>query len=183
MKKTKHRFFLFVVFLFVFCTPNIYAQQDKFILEYLERLQKSKQYLLLVAEMMPENKYAFKATPESLSFAENFMHIGWAMDWHSQTLMGGRKARDWNTDTELKVHTKSKKEMIEKISATFKTTIAFISNFDTNKLEERLEYFGANRTKRQILLLLADHITHHRAQMLVYLRLNGIKPPRYVLYQ
>ncbi|MEQ8925429.1 MAG: DinB family protein [Fulvivirga sp.] len=73
--------------------------------------------------------------------------------------------------------------MIDKIDETFDTTIEFISNFNTNRLDDRLDYFGANRTKRQILLLLTDHITHHRAQMLVYMRLNGIKPPRYVLYQ
>jgi len=161
----------------------IFAQESDFIKEYLERLEKSKEYLILVAETMPEDKYDFKAMPESMSFAENLMHIGWAMDWHSQSLMGGREARDWNTDTELKVDDKSKKEMIAKISETFGKTIEFISNFDLNRLEERLDYFGADRTKRQILLLLADHISHHRGQMLVYMRLNGLKPPRYVLYQ
>jgi uncharacterized damage-inducible protein DinB len=161
----------------------IFGQENVFIKEYLERLEKSKEYLILVAETMPEDKYQFKATPESMSFAENLMHIGWAMDWHSQSLIGGREARDWNTDTELKVDNKSKIEMIAKISETFDKTIAFISSFDPNRLEERLDYFGADRTKRQILLLLADHITHHRGQMLVYMRLNGLKPPRYVLYQ
>jgi len=165
-----------------FSSPLI-AQENGFIKEYLERLENSKKYLILVAENMPEDKYEFKATPESMSFSENLMHIGWAMDWHSQSLMGGREARDWNTDTELKVDNKSKKEMIAKISETFDKTIEFISNFDPNRLEERLDYFGADRTKRQILLLLADHISHHRGQMLVYMRLNGLKPPRYVLYQ
>ena len=97
--------------------------------------------------------------------------------------MGGRDARDWNTDTELKVDNKSKKEMIATIDSTYEKTIDFISNFDTNKLEERLDYFGSDRTKRQILMLLADHITHHRAQMLVCMRLNGLVPPRYVLFQ
>ncbi|WP_074978828.1 DinB family protein [Zhouia amylolytica] len=164
-------------------SPSLIAQENDFIKEYLERLETSKTYLILVAESMPENKYEFKATPDSMSFAENLMHIGWAMDWHSQSLMGGREARDWNTDTELKVDNKSKKEMIAKISETFDKTIEYISNFDVNRLQERLDYFGADRTKRQILLLLADHITHHRAQMLVYMRLNGLKPPRYVLYQ
>lgn len=159
------------------------AQENRFITEYLERLENSKKYLIQVAETMPEASYDFRATPESMSFAENFMHIAWAMDWHSQSLMGGREARDWNTDTELKVDSKSKDEMIAKMRETFDTTITFISNFDPDKLEERLDYFGANRTKRQILLLLADHITHHRAQMLVYMRLNGLQPPRYVLYQ
>ncbi|RKR07010.1 putative damage-inducible protein DinB [Maribacter vaceletii] len=166
----------------VFTTPLL-AQQDVFIKEYLERLEKSKEYLILVAETMPEDKYTFKATPESMSFAENLMHIAWAMDWHSQSLMGERKARDWNTDTELKVDAKSKKEMIATVEKTFAITTEFISKFDVNKLDERLDYFGANRTKRQILLLLTDHITHHRGQMLVYMRLNKLKPPRYVLYQ
>lgn len=161
----------------------LFAQQNDFIKEYLERLENSKKYLILVAETMPEDKYGFKPTPESMSFAENLMHIGWAMDWHSQSLMGGREARDWNTDTELKVADKTKEEMIATIDKTFDDTIQFISNFEIDKLEERLDYFGQDRTKRQVLLLLADHITHHRAQMLVYLRLNGLKPPRYVLYQ
>ena len=78
---------------------------------------------------------------------------------------------------------KSKEEMIAKIEETFNKTAAFIKDFDPNRLTERLDYFGADRTKRQILLLLADHITHHRAQMLVSMRLKGIKPPKYVLYQ
>ncbi|MBU2927106.1 DinB family protein [Winogradskyella psychrotolerans] len=183
MKNIKHLLILTSVMLLSSLTQPIFAQENDFIKEYLERLEKSKEYLILVAETMPEDKYEFKATLESMSFSENLMHIGWAMDWHSQSLMAGREARDWNTDTELKVDDKSKKEMIEKISETFDKTIEFISNFDPNKLEERLDYFGADRTKRQILLLLADHITHHRGQMLVYMRLNGLKPPRYVLYQ
>ena len=171
------------LFLFSALASPLFAQQNNFIKEYLERLEKSKEYLILVAETMPEDKYNFKATPESMSFSENLMHIGWAMDWHSESLMGGREARDWNTDIELKVDKKSKKEMIATIEKTFDKTIEFISNFDINRLEERLDYFGADRTKRQVLLLLADHITHHRGQMLVYMRLNGLKPPRYVLYQ
>lgn len=105
------------------------------------------------------------------------------MDWHSQSLLGERKARDWDTDTELKVDKKSKEEMIATIDKTFDETIVFIKRFEINKLDDALDYFGLNRTKRQVLLLLADHITHHRGQMLVYMRLNGIKPPRYVLYQ
>lgn len=161
----------------------LFAQENDFIKEYLERLETSRNYLILVAETMPEDKYDFKATAESMTFAENLMHIGWAMDWHSQSLMGGREARDWNTDTELKVDKKTKKEMISTIEKTFDKTTEFISNFEINKLGENLDYFGTERTKRQILLLLADHITHHRGQMLVYMRLNGLVPPRYVLYQ
>ena len=44
-----------------------------------------------------------------MSFAENLMHIGWALDLHSQSLMGGREFRGQN-DTELKVDNKSNKK-------------------------------------------------------------------------
>lgn len=164
-------------------TSPLLAQQSDFIRDYIERLENSRKYLLLVAETMPEDNYTFKATPESLSFAEHLMHIAWAMDWHSESLLGGRKARDWETDTTLKVNKKSKEEMIATLDKTFDATISFINEFDIAKFNDKLDYLGLQRSKRQILILLADHITHHRAQMLVSLRLKGLVPPRYVLYQ
>jgi len=111
------------------------------------------------------------------------MHVGYAIDWHSQSLLGGRESRDYRTDSTFWVDNKSKKEMIVTIDKTFNETIEFIKQFDTSEFNEKLDYFGLNRTKRQIFLLLADHISHHRGQMLVYMRLNGFVPPRYVLFQ
>lgn len=177
----KHIFIL--SFIFSSFSSLLFAQENDFIDDYLVRLENSRKYLILVAETMPESKYAFQVTPESKSFSENLMHIGWAMDWHAQTLLGGRDARNWDTDTHLKVDDKSKAEMIATINQTFDETIELIRNFDTNKLNDELDYLGLMRSKRQILLLLSDHITHHRGQMLVSLRLNGLVPPRYVLYQ
>ncbi|MEQ8928105.1 MAG: hypothetical protein RLO81_19970, partial [Fulvivirga sp.] len=52
-------------------TQSTFAQEDTFIKEYLERLENSRKYMLLVAESMPEDKYSFKTTPESMSFAEH----------------------------------------------------------------------------------------------------------------
>jgi uncharacterized damage-inducible protein DinB len=111
------------------------------------------------------------------------MHIGYAIDWHSQSLLGGRESRDYRTDTTFIVGNKSKEEMIVTIDKTFDETIKLINQFDTTQFDDRLDYLGLNRTKRQIFLLLADHVTHHRGQMLVYMRLNGLVPPRYVLFQ
>jgi uncharacterized damage-inducible protein DinB len=159
------------------------AQQDHFIEDSIERLENSRNYLLLVAELMPEEKYGYKATEESLSFSENLMHIGFALDWHSQSLIGNRTARVYQTDTIFKPANKTKAEMMARIDQTFTEAISLIQNFEPAQLEDELDYFGLNRSKRQIFMLLADHITHHRAQMLVSMRLNGLVPPRYVLYQ
>lgn len=179
----KHIPILTIIILFSLFKSPLFAQQDNFITDYLERLENSRKYLILVAETMPEDKYNFKASPESLTFAENLMHIGYAIDWHSQSLLGGRESRDWKTDSVFKVANKSKEEMIATINKTFDETIKLIEQFNTTQLDDKLDYFGLNRTKRQIFLLLADHITHHRGQMLVYMRLNRLVPPRYVLFQ
>ena len=174
---------LTTIMFFSLVSSPLFAQKDGYVEDYLERLENSRKYIVLVAETMPEDKYSFKATPESLSFAENLLHIGYAMDWHSQSLLGDRESRDWQTDTIFKVGTKSKAEMIALINNTFDETIKLIGQFDTAQLDDELDYFGLNRSKRQIFMLLSDHITHHRAQMLVSMRLNGLVPPRYVLFQ
>lgn len=179
----KHILALITIIIYSTVSSPLFAQQDKFIEDYLERLENSQKYLILVAEMMPEDNYNFGATPESLTFAQNLLHIGFAIDWHSQSLLGGRESREWKTDTIYKVADKSKKEMIATIDKTFDEAINLIKDFDTTELNDELDYFGLTRSKRQIFSLLADHITHHRGQMLVYLRLNGLVPPRYVLFQ
>ncbi|MBC6999768.1 DinB family protein [Cytophaga sp. FL35] len=162
---------------------TVQGQQNDFIDDFLVRLENSKKYMVLVAEMMPEDSYHYRPTPESLSFAENLLHVGFAMDFHCQTLLGERAPKDWQTDTVYKTEGKSKKEMISLIEKTFDETIAFLKEFNPESFGDELDYFGLTRNKRQIILLLSDHITHHRGQMLVYLRLNNIVPPRYVLYQ
>ncbi|NMH89064.1 DinB family protein [Flavivirga algicola] len=162
---------------------SLSAQEGNFIKDYLERLENSRKYLIKVAEIVPEDKYDFKASLESKTFAENLMHIGAAMDWHCQSLLGGRNPRDFSTDTTFHIENKSKEEMIAIINKTFDDTTEWIKQFDTSQLDDKLDYFGLNRSKRQILLLLADHITHHRGQMLVYLRLNGLVPPDYTKFQ
>ncbi|WP_405412830.1 DinB family protein [Maribacter sp. Asnod1-A12] len=171
-----------ITFLF-FTTTCLLAQQDKFIEDAIERLENSRKYLLLVADMMPEEKYGYKATEESLSFTENLMHIGFALDWHSQSLIGDREARVYQTDTVFKPANKTKAEMMARIDQSFTEAIALLQDVSPEQLDTELDYFGLTRSKRQIYMLLADHITHHRGQMLVYMRLNGLTPPRYVLYQ
>ena len=179
----KQTLILAMLLFFSATTTRLQAQQDHFIEDSIERLENSRKYLLLVAELMPEEKYGYKVTEESLSFQENLMHIGFALDWHSQSLIGNREARVYQTDTIFKPAHKTKTEMMARIDQTFTEAIALLQDFDAKNLDDELDYFGLHRSKRQIFMLLADHITHHRAQMLVAMRLNGLIPPRYVLYQ
>jgi uncharacterized damage-inducible protein DinB len=159
----------------------VYAQRDSFLKEYAERWENSRLYLLAVAEAMPESDYGFKPTPEVMSFAEQLMHIAWAMDWHAQSLIGGRKEGLRNEYYAVKGRTKP--EIIELVNRTFLEASGVIAGFDPAHYEDRLMYGKLSRTKRQIFLLLSDHVTNHRGEMLVYLRLKGIVPPSYIGFQ
>lgn len=174
-----------IVFLsttFFFCLVNLstFAQKDNFLKEYLERWEQSRIYLLAVAESMPDSNYNFKPTPVEMSFAEQLMHIALAMDWQTQTLIRGKKQ---HPKEYFSVNSKTKNEMIDVVKKTFNETTEVIKDFDPINYEVKLNYVGLTRTKRQIFLLLADHVTHHRAQMLVYMRLKGVEPPKYVTFQ
>lgn len=158
-----------------------YAQKDNFLKEYGERWEHSRQYLLAVAEAMPESAYGFKPTPEVMTFAEQLMHIALAMDWHAQTLLAGKEL-GYRVNS-FKVGNRTKKEIMEVANRTFEEGAKVIADFDPAHYEDRLMYGKLSRTKRQIFLLLSDHVTHHRGQMLMYLRLKGVTPPQYIAFQ
>jgi len=168
-----------IIFLTLF-THLGFSQKDNFLKEYLERWKNSQKYLIAVSEAMPEGNYGFKPMPQEKSFAEQLMHIALAVDWHAQTLIGGKKQKP---ETYFSVNNKTKKEIIEVVNTTFNEATQLIENFEPAHYEDTLTYNVFKRTKRQIFLLLSDHVTHHRAQMLVYMRLNNIVPPEYIMYQ
>ena len=179
MKKTIS---LSAIFSLVLFSQTLFAQKDAFIKEYLERFENSRTYLFSVVKAMPADKYSYKPTDDEMTFARQFLHIAGAMNYHCQELLVGKKDSR-RTDSTYTVGGKSIEMMMELVNKTFDETSSVLKQFDPSHFEDRINYGPLSRTKRQVFLLLADHITHHRAQMLVYLRLNGIVPPKYVEFQ
>jgi uncharacterized damage-inducible protein DinB len=50
---------------------------------------------------------------------------------------------------------------------------------DSELLDSKVAFFAGPKTKLQILNLMQDHVTHRRGQLIVYLNLNDIQPPKY----
>ena len=55
-----------------------------------------------------------------------------------------------------------------------------IAHETEGSLNKKTKFFAGPKTHRQIVNLMNDHVTHHRGQLIVYLRLNGMSPGRYV---
>lgn len=162
----------YIVLIAVFAV-TIAKAQDTPISAFLEKWENSKNYLVEMAEAMPEDKYDYKPTERQKTFKEQLLHIKGNMDWLSTTYFAKDKK-----DRPKKTYT-TKAEIIQAIKDAFENTAAIIKNASAEELKEVVEFFAGPKTKLQILNLLQDHVTHHRGQIIVYLNLNDVKPPRY----
>lgn len=150
------------------------AQQSSYLVECQQKLKNSAEYTLEVAELMPEEKYDYKPVSEEMSFKEQLLHLIGNVNWLTSDYLGGKRL-----DKDLKKKDYSKTEIINILKEGYALAAEALANFKAEQLDDPVKFFAGPMTKRQILTLLNDHQTHHRAQMIVYLRLNGIKPPTY----
>lgn len=159
------------LFLVVFASTH--AQQTTAKSAFFKKWENSKEYLITIAEAMPEQDYNFKPTERQMSFKEQLLHIQNNMEWLSSTYFRGEK-------TESTPENISKQELIESLTVSFNAVAKAVSETPERELEDTVDFFAGPKSKLQILNLLQDHLTHHRGQLIVYLNLKNIEPPKYV---
>lgn len=160
----------------IFLLNTTKAQQvDSLKSQLSTKWTNAKAYALKMAELMPEEYYDFKPVPEEMSFKQQLLHIAQNIQWLSTTyLPSGRTA------PKIEGASLTKAEVIKVLSDAYDTGLAAHQNLTAAQLDEVVKFFAGPKTKRQILMLLHDHQSHHIGQIIVYLRLKGIKPPAYV---
>ena len=142
---------------------------------FLIKWENSKNYLLEIAKAMPEENYNFKPTKRQMSFQEQLLHIRQNMIWLSETYF-----TDDNFKKSEKITLKTKQEVIKELKKTFNNVSEIINNIEIKELAILVDFFAGTKSKLQILNLLQDHVTHHRGQIIVYLNLNDVKPPKFI---
>ena len=162
------------VLLLLLITNSIFAQNTTMD-AFLEKWNNSKTYLLEVAQAMPDEFYNYKPTEREMDFGQQLLHIKENMDWLSNTYFTEKEYTKVKVDQNY-----SKGEIIALLEKSFDSVYEIISNSDPKLLDSKVEFFAGPKSRIQILNLLQDHVTHHRGQLLVYLNLNDIKPPKYV---
>lgn len=165
-----------VVLLLCFLTTMIYAQQDNPKDAFLEKWSNSKEYLIAIAEAMPQEHYTYAPTEREMSFGDQLLHIRGNMLWLGTTYFS---EKTFNR-TSLNENTpEGKQEIIKALKTSFDEVHAFIKETPLEDLKTIVDFFAGPKSKLQILNLLQDHITHHRGQIIVYLNLNDVIPPSY----
>lgn len=166
-----------ILVLFVLLLPfsNINAQQTTVKDAFLEKWENSKNYLIEIAEAMPEELYDFKPTERQMSFKEQLLHIKGNMEWLSNSYFTEIKYEKGKPNLDM-----SKAETILELEKGFDNVIQIIEKTPDEDLIETVDFFAGPKSKLQILNLMQDHVTHHRGQLIVYLNLNEINPPKYI---
>lgn len=148
--------------------------QSSYLAEFKQKWSNAKAYTIEVAQIMPEEYYDFKPSEEEMSFREQLLHMLGNMSWLSNSYLGGKRL-----DVDLKKTDYSKTEILDLLQKGFERTSKVIEDLDEETLNEEVSFFAGPMTKRQILTLMNDHLTHHRGQVIVYLRLKKLEPPSY----
>lgn len=161
---------------FVSIAFPVFAQNQSVKTAFLEKWRNSEGYLLEMAALVPEESYAFKPTDQQMSFGEQLIHITQNMQWLSTTyFLNQEYKRSIN-----KADSMTKSEILILLKSSFEATYKAVEQSEEQELTQKVSFFAGEKTKIQILNLLQDHVTHHRGQLVVYLNLLQIKPPRYV---
>jgi len=169
-----------IIYLLLFFLLTNTATAQKFDSLFLDaaiaKLQNSNEYTLKVANLMPEEKYGFKPVPDEMSFGEQLLHIASNLNWLTSSYITSSKSPVTKEATKVE----KKEEIIAVLNKTYEYAIGALKSFDGSHLVDTVSFFAGPKTKLQMINLISDHQTHHRAQVIVYLRFNGIKPPDYV---
>ena len=165
------------VILLVFLSTTMTAQQDNPKDAFLVKWQNSKDYLIGIAEAMPEDKYSFKPTERQMDFGNQLLHIRGNMLWLGNTYFTDKEFDRRSLSGNIP---QGKEAIIEALRESFDLVYAFAKAYPEEKLSETVSFFAGPKSRFQILNLLQDHVTHHRGQLVVYLNLNDVEPPSYV---
>lgn len=127
-------------------------------------------------DAMPEENIGFKPTPEILTFAGQFLHIGDANLMFADAGFGtGMPSHSEHSENKPELQTKA--AMREFVLASYDVIIDGLAKLDSAKMEEEVSFFKFTMPRHLIFSKALEHHAHHRGQTAIYFRLQGLKPP------
>lgn len=150
--------------------------------EWLEKWENSLKYTLEALEMVPDSSLQFRPTASQMSIQEQVQHISGNMFGLSRRFLDYQPASydEEELRNKLSAETLSRQELVQLLTDAHAFAASAVTTLTEDRWEEPVEnFFAGPKSRRTIVYLLQDHATHHRAQLLVYLRLLDLTPPRY----
>jgi len=156
--------------------------------ELAESFRTVRKNTLAIAEDIPEDKYSFRPMPETRSVGELLAHIALSQGFQQQIHAKERRTNLEGFDfpslmkrlTAEEKTPRTKAQVIELLNKDGEVWAKWLEGIDDNFLGEvvTMPPGGAppSRTRFDMILSVKEHEMHHRGQLMVLQRINGIVP-------
>jgi len=174
---------LFTVLALMFVSSSVFAQftQSQMVAEW----QRAKLYTKSYLDAMPEDGYGFKPTPEIRSFAQQMLHIADA-NYVFATVASDKPNPLGETLASNKINEKTvsptKEATTKAVMDSYDFVISTLQNMTPEQLQETTKFAKYDITRSGLFGKVFEHQTHQRGQTTIYLRLEGITPPKEMLF-
>lgn len=139
--------------------------------ELIKKWKGKKRYTLKFVELINEEQFAFRPIEGSKTYQSQLSHITTWMRTHSRFVTGKELPKS---------STKSKEDILISLTEFFDVILNFLETTTQDELSEIAEMGYDKVSKKSILMIMDNHLSHHRGQLVVYLRLLDFKPPSYI---
>jgi hypothetical protein len=154
--------------------PAAYAQNGSLRAELLKDWTDLKVVMMAIADAMPEGKFTYKSTPAQRDYGQQIMHVATGNMAYLRFLGGTAAAPAFNRNAT------SKADVLQALATSFdfgETLLREQSDQSMLQIVQTNQFLGPS-TKARVFYFLLGHTWDIYGQMAVYLRLNGIVPPR-----
>jgi uncharacterized damage-inducible protein DinB len=150
------------------------AQSATLNAELLRDWTEQKVTMMKIAEAMPEEKFSYKSTPPQRDYGQQILHVAGGNIIYLQ-FMGAKAAAP-----AINRNATGKAEILRALAAAFDYGTAVINEQNDRSMLQTVEtnQFLGTSTRARVIYFLLGHTWDIYGQMAVYLRLNGIVPPR-----
>ena len=152
--------------------------------ELAESFRTVRKNTIQVAEDIPEEKYSFRAAPDTMSIGELLAHLAATPHWAQQCFFVEKKTTVAMDDFgrwmgELNAAAKAmttKEQIVEALKANGEKFAGQMEAASEADLATVVTNPGGSKTTFEMLLGVKEHEMHHRAQLFLMERMIGIIP-------
>jgi len=142
--------------------------------ELLKDWLDQKAIMMKIADAMPEDKFSYKSTPPQRDYGQQILHVAGGNIMYLGFFGGKAPSPTMNRSAT------SKAEILKALADSFDYGTALINEQTDQSMMQTINtnaYLGPS-SKARVIYFLIGHTWDIYGQMAVYLRLNGITPPR-----
>jgi len=148
--------------------------------EFMDEISLARTCAVECAEAMPEQLYGFRPVAEERTFGQQMVHIAESVRSLFEVFVQDKAQPTVMFSEAGKETVKSRADVVALMRESFTYVHRGAADLTDVDLDLRVQFLE-NRpfSKGRVVRFLLDHATYHRGESAVYMRLNGIRPPRY----